>query len=558
MLRQALHTFKRLSRRKEIVIITTVLLFIVLITSYISFDKELATSIKEKLPEHIDKLKENLPEIPDLPDLPELPDWPEVSIPKFLGGTEDFKNPQDFYKTVFKIINESNPNVPKLDKFKSDERLPNIRFDEETDIEYTKEYLSKFLDISEEQINKLKGSHSQVISKFPSNIPKDFYGKQQNGIIYVGGGKFNWLAMLSLKTLRNLGSRLPVEILIPTLEDYEPNLCEHEFPKLNAKCLVLPDILGQEVNSMIKIQGYQYKSLAILVSSFQNVLLLDADNIPVSIPDQIFHSNPFQESGLIIWPDFWRRTTSPDYYTIANINITSKRIKTGVTESEKSQTGIPLHHLENSIPDPTSESGQLIINKTQHFQTMLLSLYYNVYGPDYYYPLFSQGAMGEGDKETFLAAAVALDEPLYQMNQSLVALGRFDSKGDFHGCSMGQFDPIQDYNKNKGNDDTDPRILFIHANFPKLDPVLIQEEKKLFDGDERIRIFGPGLTDRIGYDFEFTQWLNMKILLCEQNLEFKLFEGKNRHEICRELDVHLEFLDKTIDQTTNGRTLPKV
>ncbi len=540
MFREFLHGYKRLARRKELVIVSAVLVIIILIIHFVSFKDydQTIDSIKGNLPD-LDKLKDKLPDLPDIPDI----DFP------FFGNedkSETFSSKQQLFSKLFQIINEADPKIPRLDTYKTDQRVKNIRFDEETDLVFTKEYLQGFLDVKPEEVEALQKSHSQVVANFPKHANQLYKGE---GIVYVGGGKFNWLSLMSIRTLRNIGSTLPVEVLIPTNEDYEQELCEIVLPSMNAKCLLLPDVLGEETMNKFEIGGFQYKALAILVSSFETVLLLDADNIPAYIPDHIFHQDPLKSKGLVIWPDFWRRATSLDYYKIANITVDENtRVMNGVTEKEKLQTDIPFHHFKGAIPDPTSESGQVLINKTMHLDTMFLSLYYNIYGPLYYYPLLSQGGLGQGDKETFLSAAVASNKPFYQMHENLVALGRHDDEGNFHGVGMGQFDPVQDFNKHEtGQDDgTDPRILFIHANFPKLDPVKLENEKTMFDNDKRVRMYGPNMASRIGYDFEMFQWNNMHYLLCESHLNLKLFEKENITQVCANIQVHQDFLKSTM------------
>ena len=54
---------------------------------------------------------------------------------------------------------------------------------------------------------------------------------------------------------------------------------------------------------------------------------------------------------------------------------------------------------------------------------MLMTLYYNIFGPEIYYKLFSLGALGEGDKDTFAAAALACGEKYYQVASSIRTLG---------------------------------------------------------------------------------------------------------------------------------------
>ena len=83
------------------------------------------------------------------------------------------------------------------------------------------------------------------------------------------------------------------------------------------------------------------------------------------------------------------------------------------TDQEREE--VPFHDLQGSIAELSTESGQLIINKHTHGKTILLALYYNFYGPNLFYKLFSLGEQGEGDKDTFVAAAVVTRQDYYQV-----------------------------------------------------------------------------------------------------------------------------------------------
>ena len=89
-----------------------------------------------------------------------------------------------------------------------------------------------------------------------------------------------------------------------------------------------------------------------------------------------------------------------------------------------------------------------MIRKSDHLGTILLSLYYNVNGPSWYYPIFSQKASGEGDKETFIAAANFYDLPFYQV-KSVTAVDGYHQPHDkgFRGVAMLQHDFVQDYGR---------------------------------------------------------------------------------------------------------------
>ncbi|CUM64253.1 uncharacterized protein PRCAT00001850001 [Priceomyces carsonii] len=505
-----------------------------------------------------------------------------------MDGNDDYEKKHrnlayEYYERIFEVLYQGRPNVSSLDSYQSDERIYHARYDslDKDEQIFDEEYLSKFLQLTDEELNTMTRAHRFVVENLPESSPKDLYSG--NGIVYVGGGEYNWLTLLSVKSIRALGCTLPIEILIPTIDEYEPDLCARVFPALNAKCIYLPTALyDPKKNSAIpnfEFKGYQYKALAILVLSFENVLFLDSDNIPVSRPDDLFTQEPFTSRGLIVWPDFWKRATSPYYYQIAGMKL-GKNLLPRYNEvsgdyeevsspySTNNWKKFPLHQREGSIPDPTSESGQLMINKATHIKALLLALYYNLYGPTHFYPLFSQGSDGEGDKETFLAATCALKKPYYQVSKFLNAFGYFKNSNDFEGTAMGQYNPIDDFHMNmlrkelatmsseersqlirtEETLEKGPRILFVHSNFPKLNPWSLKTKGTIFnDESKRIRIYGLGMRQRMGYDFETVQWTNMKFLLCDLKIQLKAFDLIDLTDLCKEVSDHLDFLKSTSD-----------
>lgn len=92
--------------------------------------------------------------------------------------------------------------------------------------------LSKAI-VSSELMKHLKEKHSGVVEDLPSVMPGSVYNKGSKGVVIIGGGKFSWLAYLALVQLRNVGSKLPVEIVMPSRADYEKELefCENTYLK---------------------------------------------------------------------------------------------------------------------------------------------------------------------------------------------------------------------------------------------------------------------------------------------------------------------------------------
>src|SRR6185369_13685961 len=52
------------------------------------------------------------------------------------------------------------------------------------------------------------------------------------------------------------------------------------------------------------LNGWEIKPYAIIHSSFKEVLLLDADNVPVLNPEFLFRTPEFLDTGAIFWPDY--------------------------------------------------------------------------------------------------------------------------------------------------------------------------------------------------------------------------------------------------------------
>ncbi|CCH61619.1 hypothetical protein TBLA_0F00740 [Henningerozyma blattae CBS 6284] len=472
----------------------------------------------------------------------------------------------------------------------------------------TSKELSNCLEVPYETAKMLQESHADYVDKIGSLVlPKVAYGGK--GIVTVGGGKFSVLAFLIIRTLRNLGTSLPVEVFIPPSDEGETDFCNNVLPQYNAKCIYMTDILPKEFVDEFEFKGYQFKSLAMIASSFDDLLMLDADNFPIKDLDNIFEQEPYTSTGLVMWPDFWRRTTNPVYYSIADVPVNEKkRVRNTFddltpveiyTEDISDLSDVPFHDLEGTLPDVSTESGQLMINKEKHIATVLLALYYNFNGPTWYYPIFSQKAAGEGDKETFIAAANFYGLSYYQVRTSVGVDGyhQSDDKG-FRGVAMLQHDFVQDYERyerarneidikyggakkvmkydynyspddfyktyfDSGDDSNvnqpikEVDIMFVHSNLPKFDPFTLWDENDLtLDGSHfRSYLKLPHLTH---YDLEYENFKIFHQSLCVLKNQFKYLEDKfqgkesNRESMCNYIMDRLKYLTDTHEMALKG------
>ncbi|KAI5963798.1 uncharacterized protein KGF55_002678 [Candida pseudojiufengensis] len=471
---------------------------------------------------------------------------------------------------------------------------------EHLDDSKTKKALLSRAKISNEVVASLKKKHKRVVEDLPNAIPDYIFKKGSTGVVFIGGAKFSWLTYLAILSLKETGSKLPIEVVMPKKEDYEREreYCDKLLPELGAKCIVVPEELGETTVKGRKLKSFQFKSIALAISSFQNILLLDSDNMLVSNPDLVFKSKLYQKYGMITWPDYWKRTIFPKYYDIADIQVNEgKRVRydrfplfepvnsPGALNVEETDE-IPYHDLENAIPDLSTESGQLMINKATHGKTILLSLYYNIYGPDIFYKLFSLGEQGEGDKDTFVTAAIVNQQPYYQVKSFILSPGYFKADGGFQGVAMAQKNPLVDeklfnelvvdaFDKSgrtlsipdqitklkalaekEFNSHNDVPIFALHCNYPKLDPLNYMVKDDIYDATKKrlkYRLYDKmhydktvinnlGEEEIVKTDFEYEQWLHMKDVLCINKYKFEHFKDHDMEEVCTFVNNQVEWL----------------
>lgn len=364
------------------------------------------------------------------------------------------------------------------------------------------------LELSSKDVASMQASHKVLMKQLQTvdgeQVKRLFSG---TGVVIVAGGEYFPPALTTIKMLRRSGSKLPVEIFLQSHSEYEADVCDDFLLGLNAECIVLEDFLRND--APFSVTHFQLKALAMLFSSFETILFLDSDCMPLRNPAELLDSEPFTSTGLLTWPDYWIATEDPVFYTIA---------------------GLPS--FPSNMPARSSESGQLVVSKSQHLSTLLLAAYYNVFGPSHFYPLLSQGALGQGDKETFLAAAVVLGNPYYRVRERVGTVGYFDDEGDFHGGAMVQHHAGDDHAMQLNKSSISKvRPFFLHANYPKMNL------GHLVDGPRR-RLWGPedSMFKRFGLDLERVVWNEMVEPGC--GLATVLRDWTERENVCDRAREH--------------------
>ena len=410
-----------------------------------------------------------------------------------------------FWRAFESLLSANPPNCPSPERVGSSGA---IGFDANSEI-----HRPDLISMLDEDVQSMRAAHVNFVKSITTTPPSMAYAPGTQGIVVTAGGDYLPVLVISLRMLRRTGSSLPMEVFLASSAEYEGDICSDVLPALNAKCIILSDILSAVPQSN-PIAHYQLKSFAMLFSSFEAILFLDADSFPIHDPEELFKSKLFAKFGMITWPDYWASSASPIYYTISG------------------QTIPPMSKRQSS------EAGELVVSKKKHQRSLLLAAYYNYYGPSHYYVLLSQGAPGEGDKETFACAADSLGEAFYATSEKVRAIGAPKEDGGIAGSAMVQFDPLKDYKLTekglwRAKDPTvatPPRPFFVHANYPKFNPGTIFHQggptQDASGNDRRAWLVGKETMQEFGFDVERRFWEEIKWTACELENNFRSWRSK--------------------------------
>ena len=250
-----------------------------------------------------------------------------------------------------------------------------------------------------------------VISRIPP-CPGAYNGK---GIIICAGGKSYFTnAWVCINMLRGLNSRIPVQLwhLGPReIDDTMRSLVK----KFNVECV---DALRLREEFPCRIlNGWELKPYSIVYSPFKEVLLLDADNLPLIDPELLFECKEYQTTGAVFWPDYGRLTRWSEIWRICGVRFRD---------------------------EPEFETGQILVHKEKCWRALLLTLWYNAFS-DFYYQYVL------GDKETFHMAFRKLKQPYEMPHREIESLGSTMCQHDFQGNRIFQHRNMDKWNFNKDN-----------------------------------------------------------------------------------------------------------
>lgn len=235
--------------------------------------------------------------------------------------------------------------------------------------------------------------------------PPPFEGK---GIVMAAGGPIYFrCAYVVASLLRKLGCRLPIEFW---------HLGPEELDERMAALVAPLDVTCRDARAILppprRLAGWELKPWAILHSAFEDVLFLDADNLPVRDPTDLFESEVYQEFGAVFWPDLDASLVSTGRIGSATWDIAQIEWREG----------------------PTFDSGQILVNKSRCWRELQLTMHFNEHSDFWYHYVY-------GDKDTFKLAWHKLNRayglPQAKAEWQWPAIHQFDLAGQLlftHAC----------------------------------------------------------------------------------------------------------------------------
>lgn len=274
-----------------------------------------------------------------------------------------------------------------------------------------------------------------------------------NGVLMIIYDKVLPSAYATIRMLRVQGCDLPVELW------YRPDEMSMDNPIVH-KLLADYNVRMRPIFDK-RARGFHVKPYAVYYSNFDNVLLLDADNLPAKDPTYLFEEPEFLKTGAIFWPDYWQPPNS--LFQLTNTSLLWQL--SGVSYVDMFE----------------QESGQVLIDRRKSKKALDKLMYYSTHEPR----MMENLHLIWGDKDLFRLAWLNASQPFHFITYP-PAVGGLDlreDKGVFCGLAMIQHDV-------QGN------LVFFHRNSIKLDGlpdqprILTHIQEYALDGDPRdYRIF---------------------------------------------------------------------
>ncbi|KAI7827053.1 mannosyltransferase putative-domain-containing protein [Gamsiella multidivaricata] len=246
------------------------------------------------------------------------------------------------------------------------------------------------------------------------SLHRTFKGK---GLVFcAGNGQFEFV-VTAIQAVRNrLKSALPIQVFHMGEDDLSKE--RQTYLREMAAGIEIVDVTQILNDEYMRLNGWAIKPFAMLASSFEEVMFVDADAYFLQDPAVLFEDPGYLATGALF---FYDRTLFPDW-TVGSDWIRSM-LPIMSTFPEKSR-------MFNLLSAHEQESGVVLINKRTRFPGMLATCKMNgKWERDLYsYEIF------HGDKETFWVGFEMVQEPYAFMRNYGGAIGELHPNNNQSVC----------------------------------------------------------------------------------------------------------------------------
>ena len=250
-----------------------------------------------------------------------------------------------------------------------------------------------------------------ALAKVPP-FPDSMHGR--GIVICAGAGRLFANAWVCLRMLRRAGCDLPIQFWHLGESEMDERM-RQLVAEYNVECVDAEQV--RELFPARILNGWELKPYAIVHSPFRQVILLDADNVPLCNPEFLLDTPQFQEHGAIFWPDFGRLEQSRTIWHVCDVDYRD---------------------------EPEFESGQLVVDKERCWAALNLTMHYNEHSDFYYLHV-------HGDKETFHLAFHRVGKSYAMPSRGIDALDATMCQHDFEGRRIFQHRNMDKWHYNGSN-----------------------------------------------------------------------------------------------------------
>lgn len=220
---------------------------------------------------------------------------------------------------------------------------------------------------------EMKRRADEFLAAVPEYPADRYHGR---GVVIAGGGdKYFASLYVTVRALRHVGCRLPIQVWYLGRHNEMPADKQAILKPWQVECVDADKVRRRHPARMLN--GWELKVFATLHSPFDELLFLDADCYPCRNPEFLFEWEAYRAAGAIFWPD------------MATIDARLKWPAFGVSNPER----------PGSV-----ESGQYVVHKRLSWKPLNLAWFFNDHS-DYYYRYCY------GDKHTFEVAWARCRQP---------------------------------------------------------------------------------------------------------------------------------------------------